>query len=147
MRRLTCVVGTAVIVSWVGGVSTAAPVATYYFTCTAGPGLSSPITSTLNCTTERISAIGEFDHLITARVIVNGAGLVGGFVQIQRLDEGVPTSVTSASCGAVPLSCEAATTHIQNDFANAGWQAFCAWTGVIAINTTITCEQTVQFFS
>lgn len=117
--------------------------------CTAGTTLSSPVTSTVWCQTPKVQGNGPSD-VATARVVVNGTGMVGGSVEIR---EGLDTSPSSplktvarSGCGPVPLSCQAATTYTGPAYATwpMAYRAVCAWTGVVSASTSVSCELTFQ---
>ena len=130
----------------VGGISKGAELNSITVACTGGTVLSGPGLGN-TCTTPQVPF--QTIYWASARVHVDGTGVVGGAVQIQRAapGNGPFANVGSArSCGPVLLSCEAATSHGDSFFPSFiphQLRAVCSWSGVIAVSNSVVCEMTV----
>jgi hypothetical protein len=146
IRRVSLALVTCLAVLFAGGYADAGHQESYVVACTVGTALASPATSTVSCATRIVQGVGPAD-VTTGRVIVHGVGVVGGLVRIERaVTTGPFTTAASAPCGSVLLTCEAATTYTgenTNTFPTR-MRALCSWSGVLAVNATVTCEMIVR---
>ena len=142
MKRFVTVSVLFLTLVFVGLMTGASAIESYIVACTTGSAVSSPGSPAISCATNELVGSGPSD-VVTGHVIVHGIGVVGGLVQIQAaVTTGPFQTVASTTCGSVLLTCEAATTQVgppTNTFPTR-YRAVCFWSGVIAVNTTVTCE-------
>lgn len=130
----------------VGGSSKAAERYSITVACTGGTVLSGPGRLGNTCTTPEVGAPVPLVYTASARVHIDGIGIVGGSVQLQAGVNQFTNTGDARSCGPVLLSCDAATSYaalVVGDPGQYRVRAVCDWSGVIALSNSVVCEMTV----